>query len=157
MKTRAFTLIELLVVVLIIGILAAIAVPQYQKAVMQSRATQLLTATKQLWDAQEAYFLQHGKYTTKIDDLDISFPNATGSAFYVKDDTDCGFSQYNYVYCRSQPMNVAIVQLYAGKAECYSYGPTNYNGDALCQLISKKTTYQTGCGTPECHIYAINY
>ena len=154
MKTRAFTLIELLVVVLIIGILAAIAVPQYQKAVMQSRATQLLTATKQLWDAQEAYRLQHGEYTTKVEDLDISFPNATGSTFYIKDDTYCVFSQY-YVYCYSYTINVAVLQFYTGAIQCYSYKNNNYKGDALCQTISKSEDYRESC-EKTCHIYSMN-
>ncbi len=57
---RAFTLIELLVVVLIIGILAAVAVPQYQKAVEKSRAAEAMQILKSLRDAQALCILEHG-------------------------------------------------------------------------------------------------
>jgi prepilin-type N-terminal cleavage/methylation domain-containing protein len=73
LNKMAFTLIELLVAVLIIGILAAIALPQYQKAVWKSRAAQLQQSVRDLSNAQEMYFLVHGRYPTNFDELDISF------------------------------------------------------------------------------------
>ena len=63
MKTKAFTLIELLVVVLIIGILAAVALPQYQKAVEKARATEAITIISDIQKAIEVYELEHGGYT----------------------------------------------------------------------------------------------
>jgi type IV pilus assembly protein PilE len=75
MKNSAFTLIEMLVVVLVIGILAAIALPQYQKTVWKSRTTQLLQYVRNLAQAQERYFLIKDFYTDNFDDLDISFDN----------------------------------------------------------------------------------
>ena len=79
-KTTAcgFTLIELLVVVLIIGILAAVALPQYQKAVEKSRATQALTLAKSIGQATRAFHLATGQYATSMDQLDIEPPNAKG-------------------------------------------------------------------------------
>ncbi len=69
-----FTLIELLVVVLIIGILAAVAVPQYQKAVMRSRYNALKNLTTSIKNAQEVYYLQYGKYADSFAVLDIDMP-----------------------------------------------------------------------------------
>ena len=56
---KGFTLIELLVVVLIIGILASVALPQYQKAVLKSRAAEAWTNLKTLNTAAAAYCLEN--------------------------------------------------------------------------------------------------
>lgn len=62
--SKGFTLIELLVVVLIIGILAAVAVPQYQKAVYKARATKMLSIINAYQKAIDAYVLENGYQTT---------------------------------------------------------------------------------------------
>ena len=71
---QAFTLIELLVVVLIIGILAAVALPQYQKAVVKARVAQSYTAVSSAAQAAESYKMANGNWPATFEDLDIEFP-----------------------------------------------------------------------------------
>ena len=66
-----FTLIELLVVVLIIGILAAVALPQYQKAVVKSRLAAVRPILASIKQAEEAYYLANNEYTDDITKLDL--------------------------------------------------------------------------------------
>ncbi len=82
--TAGFTLIELLVVVLIIGILAGVALPQYQKAVAKARYTQMITAGKSLKDAMELYYMANGDYPVFWSDLDITYPGCSeGTGRYM--------------------------------------------------------------------------
>jgi len=68
---KAFTLIELLVVVLIIGILSAVALPQYNRAVDRSRITPYIGLAQEIIKAEKIYFMANGRYTPRLDLLDM--------------------------------------------------------------------------------------
>ena len=93
-KNAGFTLIELLVVVLIIGILAAVAVPKYEKAVEKSRAAAVFQNIKSLADSLERHYMANGSYPhDTMDGLDLSLtgcqPDTTGRYY-------CADSWYDY-------------------------------------------------------------
>ncbi len=73
-RNEGFTLIELLVVVLIIGILSAVALPQYTKAVEKSRIAEAKTTLRSIIQAAELYTLATGDATLYMENFDITPP-----------------------------------------------------------------------------------
>ena len=79
-----FTLIELLVVVLIVGILASIAIPQYFKVVERARVSEAMTLASSVKSAEERYLSNGGVYANDFTQLDITYPNLSASAITLK-------------------------------------------------------------------------
>ncbi len=162
---KAFTLIELLVVVLIIGILAAIALPQYQRAVVKARVATMLPLLSSIKQAQEVYYIANGSYTDDVDNLDIAWPGdcvseeggnysgPCGSNFYFS--TYNGYAADNYsaaaYYCPghngtwgacSQNRDFSIVYRYTHSATdpdkrfCFAWSSL---GTAICKSLSGKS------------------
>lgn len=73
-KKQGFTLIELLVVVLIIGVLAAMALPQYRVAVGMSRASTMYAFMRGVDQAQQAFYMANNRYATTFDSLSVGIP-----------------------------------------------------------------------------------
>ena len=139
---HGFTLIELLVVVLIIGILAAVGLPQYQKAVEKSRATEVITLLKALRDQQRLCLLEHGL----DEDLNTCGQgNGTGNDLFSLanieidgapdehcDDPLCGPSTKDFIFSTDSFQINAVRKPWGEKYRLYSDSTDLVNKDIQC-------------------------
>ena len=142
-NTKAFTLIELLVVVLIIGILAAVALPQYQKAVIRARYKQAVLLGDAYLKAQQIYYMANGEYANTFEDLSIDFPAPSRTV-----------TADNYAYTwGSCNMNDGRLQCWPKNGPWYQASMTNGNwcvathGNTIHQQICKAETGATSYAT----------
>ena len=140
MKNKGFTLIELLVVVLIIGILAAIAYPQYKKIILKTQFSEISSALKTLIDAQNRYYLANGTYTNNRDLLDIEYPLSnthTGKrVVQVSKNIQCGLEGApKNVYCENSKIGIELLYFYYGLYWCVNHNVNNYYNDELCKKL----------------------
>ena len=148
-NTKAFTLIELLVVVLIIGILAAVALPQYQKAVEKAHMTEAIIIVSKLTEAQERFFLANGRYAQESEmdalDIDLDFLPKSSGRFYNNYFTyTCkSTSTTELALAQRQPGNryyITIRDSDLSKIRCSVYSGASDIQRKLCNQLDAKGT-----------------
>lgn len=95
MKQKGFSLIELMIVVVIIGILASIAVPSYQKYVIRASRIDGMTTLLNIMRAQENLYANEFTYTTDLTELNFNAIQLSSSGHYKITASLCGTDLIN--------------------------------------------------------------
>ncbi|WP_428050375.1 type IV pilin protein [Candidatus Avelusimicrobium caledoniensis] len=145
---QAFTLIELLVVVLIIGILAAVALPKYELAVAKARYMQLISLANALGRGQEVYKLANGEFSNDISALSIDLPKGTqvvnNKVSYSWG--SCSIGTTGYASCRSARDGVSYVDLRTFRQCKVEPGTKEEFGKKICKSMGGVYTSKDGNG-----------
>ncbi|MBR2081917.1 MAG: type II secretion system protein [Elusimicrobiaceae bacterium] len=133
---QAFTLIELLVVVLIIGILAAVALPQYKLAIEKTRVVEQIQWLKALVRAQEIYRLANGRFSLDLAQLELD-GWAEEDGGYVVGSTVC-FVSLPMMYCKPKKYRNSNQGPYISYTKDKGFFCRSFTEDAykICRAVS---------------------
>ncbi len=146
---RGFTLIELLVVVLIIGILAAIALPQYKRVKEKTIMTEGMQLAKQIAEANQRYYLIHGEYSKDINNLDIEFAGEISYEYHryrvISNNfvlSSFGSDDANLIaVVQKKPLNekyfISVNSSFPNIVNCYSIWGASKIQKELCDKLNK--------------------
>lgn len=137
MKNKnGFSLIELLVVILIIGILAAIGLPQYYYIINLTKAKTQMSIIKSIADADERYYLVNGKYVeNNIYLLDLDIPNSSNIEYSLDD-------KYVIIWNKSNDIRIGYSLISAEKIPNKHFFCYHYNGKWPGTSLSVETKEQ---------------
>ena len=165
-NNNGFTLIELLVVVLIIGILASVALPQYKLAVAKARVSTLLGMMNAVKQAQETYYLANGSYANDINELSVSlpgkpYPPLPNRVVYSPNAWTLDINN-STAGVKGQDDRVSGVQIYffhdhishewKGKHLCYARMSNDF-ANKICQNLTNRKTPNSNNGPGTDNIY----
>ena len=138
-----FTLIELLVVVLIIGILASVALPQYKKAVYKTRYATLKNMTQAIADAQKVYYLANSTYATDFNELSIDTGGTLRSYNQGVADFPGGLCELAATYSHCQSYKIGMTYRIYGDGRRMCLADTTQDLNAIQNQICKQETGRT--------------
>lgn len=172
---NGFTLLELLVAVLVIGVIAAIALPHYRLITLKAEYSQMVNMVRAIGNAQEDFYLTHDRYTSDLNELTVTLPEglevgAEGRYYIGK----CGLrlnstymsgilfkgdkrvASYSFYYRASS------LSAYRGTTRCITYASYKDLGDKLCKSLGGEiiSNNYSSCGTTGntiCNQYILYY